>query len=244
MHRFYLPPEQCRGPVLTLDERESHHAADVLRVRPGGEVTVLNGAGIEFLCQVKDVRRKAVNLTIISQKNTPPLPCPVTLVQSVPKGKLMDLIIQKSTELGVARILPLLTERVTTHLDDAGAGHKSIKWQQVAIEAVKQCGQPWLPQVLPPVDLKQLLSRPEKWDMVFVGSLQGDGRHPREHFNSFHGKPKSLALWIGPEGDFTDEELDAIRASGALPITLGPLVLRCETAALYALSIVQYELSF
>lgn len=248
MHRFFLPPEQCQTQILTLDERESHHAADVLRVRRGEQVTVLNGAGCEFLCEVQQAHRKAVTLAVQQKNSSPALPCPITLIQSVPKGKLMDLIIQKSTELGVARIIPLLSERVATHLDESGAEQKGLKWQHVAIEAIKQCGQTWLPQVEAAITPEKLLARQEKWDLSFIGSLQGDRRHPRDYFQSFFEKnckkPESLALWIGPEGDFTPEEMDAIKASGVLPVTLGPLVLRCETAALYALSTARYELSF
>ncbi len=246
MHRFYLPSERCQGPALVLDERESHHAADVLRIRKGDRVTVLNGAGREFLCEVQEVHRKAVALHVEQEKASAPPPCQITLVQAVPKGKLMDLIIQKATELGTARIVPLLSERVTTQLDDEGAQEKAEKWQQVAVEAIKQCGQPWLPKVMVPVTTKDYLAgRPEQ-ELSFVGSLQGDGKHPRKYFGTFaseHGRnPRSLAFWVGPEGDFTPGELDAIRASGVKPVSFGPLVLRCETAALYALSVANYEL--
>lgn len=246
MHRFYLPPERCQGPALVLDERESHHAADVLRIRKGERVTVLNGAGHEFLCQIQDVHRKAVALQVEQDKAVAPPVCRITLVQAVPKGKLMDLIIQKATELGAAQILPLLSERVTVQLDHDSAEDKAEKWQQVAIEAIKQCGQQWLPKVMVPMTVKgYLASRPEH-ELSLVGSLQGDGKHPRTYFETFaseHGRrSQSLALWVGPEGDFTPGELDAIRASGVKPVTFGSLVLRCETAALYALSISNYEL--
>jgi 16S rRNA (uracil1498-N3)-methyltransferase len=144
--------------------------------------------------------------------------------------------------------VPLLTEHVVTHLDDENTGHKHEKWQQVAIEAIKQCGAAWLPKVEAPVTIEQFQARNEKFNLALVGSLQTERRHPRECFREFetkHGRlPRSVGVWIGPEGDFTLEELKAIQAGGALPITLGNLTLRVETAAIYCLSILNYELSW
>jgi 16S rRNA (uracil1498-N3)-methyltransferase len=106
---------------------------------------------------------------------------------------------------------------------------------------MKQCGAPWLLQVETPVAPAQFLARKENFDLALVGSLQLDAKHPREFFREL-SQPRSAAVWIGPEGDFTAEEIDAIKAGGAYPITLGPLVLRTETAATYCLSVLNYEL--
>ena len=131
-------------------------------------------------------------------------------------------------------------------LDADGAQAKAERWRQTAISAIKQCGQPWLPEVAQPISLAGLLAAWKADELALVGSPQNDGRHPRDYFDEFrarHGRaPASVTAWIGPEGDFTDAELDLIRASGARPITLGPLILRSETAALCALSIIQHEL--
>jgi 16S rRNA (uracil1498-N3)-methyltransferase len=228
-----------------LTGAEVHHAVDVLRIAVGETVVVLDGAGHEFSCAVRAVGRKAVALHVTQTLFSPAPSCRVTLVQAVPKGKLLETIIQKATELGAFRIIPLLSERVATRLDDEAAREKAEKWRPVAAEAIKQCGQRWLPQVEVPVTLPDLLARGEKFDLSLVGSLQADARHPREFLHSFQtakGRPASIRLWIGPEGDFTDSELSAIRDAGGCPINLGPLVLRSDTAALYALSIVSYEL--
>ncbi|HUB86353.1 MAG TPA: RsmE family RNA methyltransferase [Verrucomicrobiae bacterium] len=246
MHRFYLPPKNCAGNSLRLDGREAHHALKVLRVKYGELVTVLDGAGNEFLCTVESSSRDAVTLSV-SLKNFTPLPsCPVTLLQALPKGKIFESIIQKSVELGVRRIVPLLTERVVSHLDGESGEHKREKWRQVAIEAVKQCGAAWLPEIQAPLTIEKFLSHKEKFDLSLAGSLQKERRHPREVFREFqkaNGRlPKSAAVWIGPEGDFTLDELRAIQSSGAQPISLGRLVLRVETAAIYCLSILNYEL--
>jgi 16S rRNA (uracil1498-N3)-methyltransferase len=224
-----------------LTGAEAHHAADVLRVQPGEPAVILDGAGRELDCVVQVVNRKAVTLSIRQTYSSPAPSCRVTLVQAVPRGKLLETIIQKATELGAARIVPLLSERVATRLDNGATAHKGKKWQQVAVEAIKQCGQRWLPRVDAPVTLPALLARGEKFDLSLVGSLRHDARHPRQYFN-VKEHPASVRLWIGPEGDFTDAELAAIQNSGARPISLGPLVLRSDTAACYTLSIVSYEL--
>ena len=163
----------------------------------------------------------------------------------MPKGKLIESIIQKATELGASRIVPLLSERVVTHLRGKQT-RKTDKWQLVAIEAIKQCGSAWLPKVEPLVTPVQFLVRQEKFDLALIASLQSGARHPREYFRDFLAQqgraPKSLCVWIGPEGDFTPAEVASIQAAGTLPITLGRLVLRTETAAIYCLSVLNYEL--
>lgn len=246
MHRFYLPPECCKGNALQLNEREAHHAMHVLRVKPGETVVVLDGAGSEFLCETAECLRKTVALHV-KQKNVVPFPlCQITLRQAIPKGKIIESIIQKSVELGAHRIVPLLTERVVTHLGDGDKASKRERWRQVAIEAIKQCGAAWLPEIELPITIDEVLAQKEQLDLSLVGSLQADCRHPREcvqEFQSKHGRlPQSAAIWIGPEGDFTPDELKAIETGGARPISLGRLVLRVETAAIYCLSILNYEL--
>ena len=246
MHRFYLPPSECRGPTLTLTGREAHHALRVLRVRPGERVTVLDGAGSEFICVVQSENDKQVVLSIVGRKSILPLACQITLLQAIPKGKLIESIIEKATELGVHRIIPILSERVTMRLNYEAALEKTGKWRTVAVEAVKQCGSPWLPQLDAPVTPKAYLARPEDFDLTLLGSLQMDARHPRDilyEFKAKHGAlPQSVAVWIGPEGDFSPDELRAIQGAGAQPISLGKLVLRVETAAIYCLSFLNYEL--
>ena len=264
MYRFYLSPGRCAGPELRLDGREAHHALHVLRVRRGDRVSVLDGAGREFFCEVTSGSRDALTLRVTEKKNHPAPPCSITLLQAIPKGKIIEDIIQKAVELGARRIVPLLTEHVVTRLDDRAAADKREKWQQVAIEAIKQCGAPWLPEIATPVSIEALLAHPSPkrasgvsaetrqtgaaaWDLSLVGSLQTERRHPREciqEYQARHGHPpQSVGVWIGPEGDFTLAELRAIEAAGARPITLGSLTLRVETAAIYCLSILNYELS-
>ena len=247
MHRFYLPPANCRGPSLRLEGREAHHALHVLRVQPGDPLTVLDGAGQTFLCVVEQTAKAALTLAVREVNSTPAPPCPLTLLVAVPKAKIIEDIIQKGVELGVQRIVPLLTERVITHLDAEGAEAKREKWQQVAVEAIKQSGAAWLPTVSAPVPLAQYLARPDTFDLTLIGSLQAERSHPRVYLAEYQTRqgrpPASVGVWVGPEGDFTPAEVTAIQAAGAQPITLGRLVLRVETAAIYCLSVLNYELN-
>jgi 16S rRNA (uracil1498-N3)-methyltransferase len=186
-------------------------------------------------------------LSVTKETAASPPPCELTLLQAVPKGKIFESIIQKATELGAARIVPLLSERVTLRLDDESHASRREKWQLVAIEAIKQCGSPWLPKVELPVSPAEFLARAERApELSLIASLQPQSRHPREYFDAFrarHGRaPASVCVWVGPEGDFTPLEISAIESGGALPITLGRLVLRSETAATYCLSVLNYEL--
>jgi 16S rRNA (uracil1498-N3)-methyltransferase len=246
MHRFHLPPEACAGDLLRLEGREAHHALRVLRLQRGDEVTVLDGMGGRILCRVDHVTRDVAALRVTRRDMVPAPPCSITLLLAIPKGKIIDGIIARAVELGARRIVPLLTEHVVTRLDNAEAVEKQEKWQQAAVEATKQCGAAWLPRVDKPTTLAQAAAS-DPFDLALVGSLQTERRHPREYLAEFesqhHRRPGTVAVWIGPEGDFTIEELKLIIATGAKPITLGDLTLRVETAAIYCLSLLHYELT-
>ena len=247
MHRFYLPPEQSQGDTLFLTGAEAHHGLRVLRLRRKDKVTVLNGAGTEFLCEVEASDRDKIKLAMLQQHQAPQPACRITLLVGIPKGKIIENIVQKATELSASRIVPLVTERVVIKLDEREASRKAAKWQQIAIEALKQSGAPWLPQVETPQTPGQFLERKEHSELSLVASLQPGSKHPREYFEAFraaHNRPpQSLSIWVGPEGDLTASEVETICAGGALPITLGSLVLRVETAAVYCLSMVNYEVA-
>jgi 16S rRNA (uracil1498-N3)-methyltransferase len=242
MHRFFAPNTAGNASEITLADDEAHHAVQVLRVRKGERVSVLNGRGDEFLCDALEVAKKTVQLRVVEVESSPAPISAITLIQAIPKGKIIESIIQKATELGVSRVVPVLSERVVTHLDDDSAEEKREKWQRVAIEACKQCGQRWMPKVEAPVTTKEFLQRSEKFEFAVVGCLEKDSRHLKQFFGKFVSAPKTVAVWVGPEGDFSPAEYAVIKESGACPITLGPLVLRSETAAVYALSIVSHEL--
>lgn len=246
MHRFHVSPAAAAGPVVTLPDAESHHATRVLRLQPSDPVTVLDGAGQQLLCEVREITKRTVSLAVIERVSVPPLPYQLMLLQAIPKGRLMDDIVEKATELGAAHIVPLLTERTVPQVDGEAASAKLAKWQATAVEAIKQCGSAWLPRIETPVSLAQFLVRGEKFDLMLVASLHPGVRHVREVFQEHraqHGRaPVRVAVCVGPEGDFTPGEVASLIAAGAEAMTLGPLVLRCETAAISALSVVGSEL--
>jgi 16S rRNA (uracil1498-N3)-methyltransferase len=246
MHRFYLSPSECQDTTLTLAGTEAHHALHVLRVARGERVVVLDGAGHELLCEIRDTSRGEVSLAVQQRNRLAVLPYRLTLIQAVTKAKSMEIIVQKATELGAARLVPVLSERSVAQLEAEAAERKTEKWRSIAIEAIKQCGSPWLPEIEEPLKAGAWLARNEKFDLALVASLQPGSRHPREilqNYQAEHGRaPRQIAVWVGPEGDFTPAELGAICGAGAQPITLGPLVLRSETAAIYCLSFLSYEL--
>jgi 16S rRNA (uracil1498-N3)-methyltransferase len=246
MHRFFLPPEQTQTAVLTLTTGEAHHAGDVLRLRRGERVVVLNGTGYEFLCEITEQTRDRVTLAVVNKLFIPPLPYKLTLVQAIPKGKTMDLIVQKAAELGADRIVPILSERTVAHVSEESVPAKVEKWRTTAIEAIKQCGSAWLPQIDAPLSPAAFLDREEKSELALIATLRNNAQHPRSYFAAFQAehqrRPKTVSVWVGPEGDFTPAEINAVASSGALPITLGQLILRSETAAIYCLAALNYEL--
>ena len=246
MHRFYIAPEQWNPDALVLHGAEAHHARDVLRLRPGARAVVFNGRGHEVTAEIAKVTREEVQLRKLHEGRTPPLPCQIMLAQAIPKGKNMDLIVQKAVEIGAAEIAPLISERTIIHVDQESAEEKQRKWQQVAIEAAKQSGQNWLPKVQAARKLNDFFSGTPWQQLRLIGSLQSDAIHLKqvltEYAREHHSRPVSVLMCIGPEGDFTPAELNFARSHGCRPITLGPIILRVETAAIYCLSVLSYEL--
>src|SRR5438132_13041635 len=159
MHRFYIAPESWNPDALSLRGAEAHHARDVLRMKRGDRAVVFNGRGREITAEVVDLAKSEIRLRKLHESETPPLRCRMTLGQAIPKGKNMDLIVQKAVEIGAAEIAPLISERTIVDLEAKEAEQKKAKWQQVAIEAAKQCGQNWLPTVHAPRKLKDFFSQ-------------------------------------------------------------------------------------
>ncbi len=248
MHRFYIAPESWDPDNLVLDAEESHHCINVLRCTEGSKVVVFNGAGTEATATIASVdSSKAVPLSPISVAKSPPLGARIALAQAVPKGKNRDLIMQKAPELGAAEIFPLLSERTVVTYDADDAAKKAAKWQRVALEACKQSGQNWLPKVHAPVAPDRFLASNPGYELLLVASL-GPGAQRLKPVLAEHAElnggsaPSSALVIVGPEGDFTPSELNLAQSAGCVPLTLGPIVLRSETAAIYTLSILAHEL--
>ena len=242
MHRFYIPPHAWRVDRLRLDAAEAHHALDVLRLGAGDRLTVFNGRGEEATAEIARAGKGSLELRTLSKAKTPPLGCAITLGQAIPKGKNMDLIIEKATELGAAAIQPLLSERTIAQYEPGEAARKVEKWQRVAIEASKQCGQNWVPAIEKPLTPKELFHSPPRFDLLLIASLQPDSRPLKSVLADAGAHPRSVLVLIGPEGDFTPAEVGLAKSQGCRPITLGPIILRTETAAIYCLSVLSHEL--
>jgi 16S rRNA (uracil1498-N3)-methyltransferase len=245
MHRFHIPPGTANGAEVLLSPEESHHALRVLRLNTGDAVTLLDGAGVEARGSVLAADKRAVRVGVRERIVHPPLPCAVTLFQALPKGRLMESIVEKATELGTARIVPLLTEHTISRPDDDHATSKLAKWRTTALEAVKQCGNPWLPRIDPPVTFTEQVRRHDRFELALVASLHPGARPLRAVFEEFQARekrrPATVAVWVGPEGDFTPGEIATLVDGGVKPITLGRLVLRCDTAAVATLALAMNE---
>lgn len=244
--RVFCPPAAGEPNELTLTPGESHHLVAVNRARVGDTVVAFDGRGTEWICELVGDRKNAAVLKVRSQHKRNPLPFEITLGQALPKGSSMDAIVRKATEIGAARLVPIESERTQVHLESGRSERKIEKWQSAALEAAKQCGNPFVPEVLPLQPAAAFIESAHGYDLKLIASLHPGAKSLKPVLASFratHARAPQKVLWlVGPEGDFTPDEMRIAHAAGFEPITLGPLVLRCETAATYALSILSYEL--
>lgn len=236
MARFYLPPEAwLTAPALTGDE--ARHASQVLRMKSGDSVIVFDGQGRRASAEILGISRDRVPLKlgeILPSRS--PMPA-ITLAQAIPKGKNMDLIVQKSVELGIAVIQPLVTRFTVVQ---PGEG-KAEKWRRNALEACKQCGQDTLPEIAEPLAFDRWIAgQANAPGLKLIASLSAEAASLRKILRD-HPATTHATLLVGPEGDFSPAETSAAIDAGFLPISLGSIVLRVETATLFALSALRYE---
>src|SRR5438309_9795879 len=207
MHRFYISPGNWNPDALSLRDGEAHHARDVLRMKRGDRAVLFNGRGREITAEIVDLSCDEVHLRRLQETETPPFRCRITLGQAIPKGKNMDLIVQKAVEIGAAEIAPLISERTIVDLDKKEAEQKKAKWQQIAIEAAKQCGQNWLPTVHAPRKLKDFFRDVERFDLRLIGPLQPAAIHLTKILSDYiaqhRDQPKTDLMVVEPDGDFT-----------------------------------------
>lgn len=243
MHRCYLPAADFSAPTLTLEGEEAHHALRVMRLRVGDECEVFDGVGKAARARILAAGGGA--LTLGEFRPIPPLPpvAGIMLALAIPKGGNMDLIVQKAVELGVQRIIPLVSERTIVRLNAKEAATKAAKWQRTALEACKQCGVNTLPVVEIPQSYSSFLKREDMPPLRLVCAILPESHPMREVLESARSAGQDAAvLLIGPEGDFSPAEYSAAVETGFAPISLGPIILRVETAVFMALSSVRYAL--
>jgi 16S rRNA (uracil1498-N3)-methyltransferase len=235
-HRFYAQPNQIDGSTVTLSAEETHHLVRVLRLGRGDEVYVFDGLGGEYRCQVKSVIGRIARLQIIERLGDavePPLQ--VTLAQALTKGEKFDLIVQKATELGASRIVPLVTDRADLRLSPEPAQRRLARWRRISLEALKQCGRRRLVEITEPVELEEFLAQAGQFALV----LSQCGQTIR---SALAGFGKELSLVVGPEGGWSQRELALFEVRRLKLVTLGPRTLRAETAAIVALALVGHLL--
>ena len=238
MSRFLLPADDwSAGPALTGNE--ARHLAQVLRAKRGESITVFDGHGRRATAEVLSVARDRVTLKLGAVQTTPvPRPA-IILAQAIPKGKTMDLIVQKAVELGITAIHPLVTRHTVVQPGDG----KSDKWRRNALEACKQCGQDTLPDIADPLPFEHWISAQTATPgLLLIASLAPGARPLREVLRA-HPATTAATLLVGPEGDFSAQETAAALAAGFLPVSLGAIVLRVETATIFCLSALRYEFS-
>jgi 16S rRNA (uracil1498-N3)-methyltransferase len=244
--RAFCAPATAEPTELTLSPDESHHLVVVNRARAGDTIVAFDGRGNEWICDLVGERKNGALLKVRFKQRTKPLPYEITLGQALPKGQFMDAIVRKATEIGAARIVPLESDRTQVHLDADRSDRKIEKWQTAALEAAKQCGNPFVPEIAPVQNATAFMESARGFDLKLIASLQPGAKSLKTvlaAFRAHHGRAPTKVVWlIGPEGDFTPAEMSVAQSTGFEPVTLGPLVLRCETAAAYALSILSYEL--
>ncbi|HHW15321.1 MAG TPA: 16S rRNA (uracil(1498)-N(3))-methyltransferase [Firmicutes bacterium] len=249
--RFFCRPEDRSGDRLTLPADESRHARKVLRLGPGDRIAVLDGTGVEYEAVVEAFgpsatpagkRRGGFCLTarVLATRSRAAEPSlQVILLQGLPKGDKMDLIVQKATELGVSRIVPVQAKRSISRPEPERGPGKAARWQRIAQEAAKQAGRSLAPAVEPPRTLAQALGRLPEGCTVIV-PWEGEGRRTLAEAVAALRRDAPAALLIGPEGGLAEDEIEQAEAAGALTVTLGPRILRTETAGFVALACLLY----
>ena len=236
MHRCLVKAEELLAEAFTLGRDEARHLQTVLRVKPGEQVSLFDGQGRTRRAVISAVEKHGLSLVADApvQVCLPP-PCRIALFACVSKGNRMDWTVEKAVELGVGRIVPVISDRTVVRLDADDGIAKATRWSRVAEEAARQCGATWLPEIAPPVSFKACLPIMSQTRPVFVAALTPSAKPLRDALSAFASPPPFAGWFVGPEGDFTPAELDALLAAGAIPVSLGQQVLRTETACLYGL---------
>lgn len=235
-HRLYVPDHLTSGSRLELDEERTRYAGRVLRMRVGDEVSVFNGRGGEFSAVISELSRRNIVLSVgVHRERDLESPLRINLVQGVSRSERMDLVVQKATELGVQRITPVLTERSVVRLEPAKSEKRRLHWEKVAQSACEQCGRNVVPLIDAPQPFENWLEQDRNVDVRRAVLRPGAA----QTLGALGHAGRQWQLLIGPEGGLAGTELYRALERGFIPCTLGPRILRTETAAIAALAILQ-----
>jgi 16S rRNA (uracil1498-N3)-methyltransferase len=251
--RFYAPPNSFAvdRESVRLAADEARHLRDVLRLQPGDQIYVFDGEGKEFQCMIEESSRDFAQLKVLAevQPARPESPLDLTLAVALLKGDKFDLVVQKATELGVMRILPIITERADVRVrDESDAGKRVGRWQRIALEAAKQSGRARVPEVAEPHTFHSLMETPATEREASLHSLrmslivmfsERDGQRLSEATTQLENSEARIMALVGSEGGWTDEEIALARQGGWKIITLGGRTLRAETAAIAVVVLLQ-----
>ena len=243
MYQFFVEPERIGSEQATITGPDVNHIRNVLRMKPGEAVRISDGRGSCYDGIIEALQNDEVVVRLSGEKiESTELPVETVLFQGLPKSDKMELIIQKNTELGVSAIVPVSTSRAVVKLDEKKADSKVKRWNGIAEAAAKQSKRTLIPEVRPVMNFKQALLEASAFDVKLMPYENAEGMaFTRKCIGEI--KPGSkVAIFIGPEGGFSEEEVEAAGAAGFVPITLGRRILRTETAGMSVLSMLAYEL--
>jgi 16S rRNA (uracil1498-N3)-methyltransferase len=241
MQRYFVDPAQFGEHEVTLQGEDVHHIVTVMRSEPGQEIIVCDGLGRVAIARLSLLSAKEVKAEItqalLEQRE---LPVRVTVAQGLPKGDKLEWILQKGTELGAHAFLPYSSERTIVKLDAKKEGKKLERWKKIVKEAAEQSHRTRLPQVLSLLTFKQVLDTAEDYSRAVIAYEKENGATLHEALGTLSAGD-SLLILIGPEGGFSEAEVELAQSKGVMPVGLGPRILRTETASQYALSAISYH---
>ena len=243
MHKFFVSKDSIGGNNAVIDGEDVKHIYRVLRLQVGDKVSVNNSEGKEYVGEITFIDKNEVNINLLEETSiNNESPVEVYLYQGIPKSTKMDLIVQKNTELGVKAITPIITERVVvkTELKE----YKKVdRWNRIALEACKQCKRSLIPQINVPIEFDNLIEELKHMDLVVVPYENQKGYGIKKLIENIEKDSiNKVAIVIGPEGGFADSEILKLKEIGSEIVTLGPRILRTETAGFTCLSLIMYEL--
>ena len=244
MYQFFVQPEQIQGKTIRITGSDVNHIKNVLRMKPGEEISVSNGAdGREYRCGIESLEEDEIlcSLRFIKEEGLE-LPARIWLFQCLPKADKMELVIQKAVELGAWAVVPVAAKRCVVKLDAKKEKNKLARWQQIAEAAAKQSKRRIIPQVHPVMSMKEAVSFAADMDVKLFPYELAEGMEQTRRLVDGVKAGQSIAVFIGPEGGFEDSEVEEAVKAGFTPITLGKRILRTETAVFTVLAWLMYRL--